>query len=160
MSQEGLSCAVHYAVYGLLYSVRCYPNTVQRTDPIPLTMAKAERHDVPELPEDSVLDLEDYLAMQRAIGEKTRYRILAELLREGEMSAKELASNLELESNKLHYHLDELEDVGLVGNRLEKERGADGLYSYYVATSLGKAVMTQGISELIREEHEIRTRYS
>ena len=126
----------------------------------PPTMAKAERHDVPELPEDSVLDLEDYLAMQRAVGEETRYRILAELLREGEMSAKELAETLDIQSNKLHYHLDKLEDVGLVGNRLEKERGADGLYSYYVATSLGKAVMTQGISELIREEHEILTRYS
>lgn len=123
-------------------------------------MSKAERHDIPELPEDSVLDLEDYLAMQRAIGEKTRYRILAELLREGEMSAKELTDALDLETNKLHYHLDELEDVGLVNNRKRKERGADGLYSYYVATSLGKAVMTQGISELIREEHEIQTRYS
>lgn len=120
----------------------------------------SDRYDPPKLPEESILELEDYLAMQRAVSEQTRYRIVAELLREGEMSATELADALDIPSNKLHYHLDELEDVGLVGNRLEKERGADGLYSYYVATSLGKAVMTQGISELIREEHEILTRYS
>ncbi len=123
-------------------------------------MSKAERYDVPKLPENSVLDLEDYLAMQRAIGEKSRYRILAELLREGEMSATELVGALDIKSNKLHYHLDELVDVGLVANRKRKERGADGLYSYYVATSLGSAVMKHGIGELIREEHDIHTRYS
>ncbi|ODR82630.1 transcriptional regulator [Haladaptatus sp. W1] len=123
-------------------------------------MSKAERYDVPKLPENSVLDLEDYLAMQRAIGEESRYRILAELLREGEQSATELADALDIKSNSLHYHLDELVDVGLVANRKRKERGADGLYSYYVATSLGKAVMKHGIGELIREEHDILTRYS
>ena len=123
-------------------------------------MSKAERYDVPKLPENSVLDLEDYLAMQRAIGEQSRYRILAELLREGEMSATELADALDIKSNSLHYHLDELVDVGLVANRKRKERGADGLYSYYVATSLGKAVMKHGVGELIREEGDIATRYS
>lgn len=123
-------------------------------------MSKAERYDVPKLPENSVLDLEDYLAMQRAIGEQSRYRILAELLREGERSATELADALDIKSNSLHYHLDELVDVGLVANMKRKERGADGLYSYYVATSLGKAVMKHGIGELIREERDILTRYS
>ncbi|GKZ13102.1 helix-turn-helix domain-containing protein [Haladaptatus sp. T7] len=119
-----------------------------------------KRYDVPKLPENSVLDLEDYLAMQRAIGEESRYRIFAELLREGEQSATELVDALDIKSNSLHYHLDELVDIGLVANRKRKERGADGLYSYYVATSLGKAVMKHGIGELIREEHDILTRYS
>lgn len=123
-------------------------------------MAKAERYDPPKLPEESILELEDYLAMQRAVSEQTRYRIVAELLREGEMSATELADALDLPSNKLHYHLDKLVDVGVVGNRLEKERGADGLYSYYVATSLGEAVMKHGIGELIRTEWDARERYS
>jgi ArsR family transcriptional regulator, arsenate/arsenite/antimonite-responsive transcriptional repressor len=118
------------------------------------------RYDVPKLPESSVLDLEDYLAVQRAIGEESRYRILAELLREGERSATELVDTLDIKSNSLHYHLDELVDVGLVANRKRKERGADGLYSCYVATSLGKAVMKHGIGELIREESDILTRYS
>ncbi len=66
-------------------------------------MSKAERYDVPKLPENSVLDLEDYLAMQRAIGEQSRYRILAELLRDGEMSAMELIDALDIKSNSLHY---------------------------------------------------------
>ncbi|WP_276298923.1 ArsR/SmtB family transcription factor [Halorussus lipolyticus] len=123
-------------------------------------MAKAERYDPPKLPEESVLELEDYLAMQRAVSEETRYRIVAELLREGELSASELADALDIPSNKLHYHLDKLEAVGVVGNRLEKERGADGLYSYYVATSLGEAVMQHGIGELIRTEWDIQDRYS
>lgn len=123
-------------------------------------MAKAERYEPPKLPEESILELEDYLAMQRAVSEQTRYRIVAELLREGEMSAKELADALDVASNKLHYHLDKLVDVGVVSNRLEKERGADGLYSYYVVTSLGEAVMEHGIGELIRTEWDARERYS
>lgn len=122
-------------------------------------MAKAERYDAPELPPDSVLSLEEYLSMQRAIGEETRYRVLAELLREGESSATELAEALEVPSNRLHYHLDRLESVGLVANRKRKERGTDGLYSYYVATALGEAVMTHGVGELIAEERELLERY-
>ena len=120
----------------------------------------SDRYDPPKIPEESVLELEDYLAMQRAVSEETRYRIVAELLREGELSASELADALDIPSNKLHYHLDKLEEVGVVGNRLEKERGADGLYSYYVATSLGEAVMKHGIGELIRTEWDIQDRYS
>jgi predicted ArsR family transcriptional regulator len=123
-------------------------------------MAKAERYDPPKLPEESILELEDYLDMQRAVSEETRYRIVAELLREGELSASELADALDIPSNRLHYHLDKLEDVGVVGNRLKKERGADGLYSYYVATSLGEAVMEHGIGELIQTEWDARERYA
>lgn len=122
-------------------------------------MAKADRYDAPELPPESVLTLEEYLEMQRAIGEPTRYRALAELLREGELSATELSEALEVPSNKLHYHLDQLESAGLVANRKRKERGADGLYSYYVATALGEAVMTHGVGELIAEERELLERY-
>ncbi|MFQ3318073.1 MAG: ArsR family transcriptional regulator [Natronomonas sp.] len=122
-------------------------------------MAKAERYDAPELPPESVLSLEEYLAMQRAVGEETRYRILAELLREGELSATELTERLDVPSNRLHYHLDRLASVGIIANRKRKERGADGLYSYYVATALGEAVMTHGIGELIEEEWELLERY-
>jgi len=123
-------------------------------------MAKAEHYDAPDLPDDSVLTLEEYLAMQRAVGEPTRYRILVELLREGELSASELADALSVPSNNLHYHLDRLVDAGLVHNRKRKERGTDGLHSYYVATALGEAVMTDGVAELIAEEHDLLTRYA
>lgn len=123
-------------------------------------MAHAERYDAPELPPDSVLSMDEYLAMQRAIGDETRYRVLAELLREGELSASELADALDVPSNRLHYHLDRLQDVGLVQNRKRKERGADGLYSYYRATAMGEAVMKHGVGELIRRENGFRERYA
>jgi predicted ArsR family transcriptional regulator len=122
-------------------------------------MSRADRYDAPELPPDSVLSLSEYLAMQRAVGEETRYRALATLLREGELSATELADALDVPSNRLHYHLDELAAAGLVANRKRKERGDDGLYSYYVATALGEAVMTHGIGELIEEEAALLERY-
>ena len=122
-------------------------------------MAKAHTPELPDLPEDGVLTLEEYLAMQRAIGEETRYRIMVELLRAGDLSASELAERLEAPSNRLHYHLDKLVDVGLVANRKRKERGADGLHSYYRATALGEGVMTHGVSELIAEERELLERY-
>ncbi|QCJ46129.1 MULTISPECIES: winged helix-turn-helix domain-containing protein [Haloprofundus] len=123
-------------------------------------MSKAELPNIPELPEDGVLTLSEYLAMQRAIGEETRYRVLAELLREGELSASELSEKLDSPSNRLHYHLDKLVDVGLVANRKRRERGTDGLYSYYVVTALGEAIMTHGVSELIAEERELLQRYA
>ena len=122
-------------------------------------MAKAQRYDTPDLPENSVLSLSEYLAMQRAVGEETRYRVLSELLVEGESSASELADSLDVPSNRLHYHLDKLESIGLVANRKHKERGADGLYSYYTATALGEAIMTHGVGELIAEERELLERY-
>ena len=82
------------------------------------------------------------------------------LLREGEMAATELAETLDVPNNRLHYHLDELVDAGLVHNRKRKERGADGPHSYYVATALGEAIMSHGVGELIAEERELLTRYA
>lgn len=73
------------------------------------------------LPERSILSLEEYLAMQRSIGNETRFRVLNALVEVGSQSASELRDRLEIESNVLHYHLDELVDVGLVENRKRKE---------------------------------------
>lgn len=123
-------------------------------------MSKTDRYDAPDLPPESVLSLQEYLAMQRTIGEETRYRALAALLEAGELSASELAEELDVATNKLHYHLDRLVEVGLVHNRKRRERGDEGLYSYYVPTALGEAMMTHGVGELIREERELLERYS
>lgn len=109
---------------------------------------------------DTSLALDEYLAMQRSIGNETRYRIMVELLEAEELSASELADALGEPSNNLHYHLDKLVDVGVVANRKRKERGADGLYSYYVATSMGEAIMNHGVAELIRREWEFLERYA
>ena len=112
------------------------------------------------LPEDSLLSLSEYLDMQRAIGNETRFRILNLLVEEGAHSAKELQTALDIESNTLHYHLDSLVDVGLVENRKRKEPTSDGLYSYYRATSLGEGILEHGVRELMREEWDLLEVYS
>ena len=117
--------------------------------------------DPPEqlLPETSVLDLAQYLAMQRAIGNETRFRLLRTLARGGDASATELRDQLEVQSNTLHYHLDELVDVGLVENRKRKTADADGLYSYYRATAMGEAILEHGVEELLRRERDFLDAY-
>ncbi len=111
------------------------------------------------LPEHSLLSLTEYLDMQQAIGNETRFRILDLLVDAGTHSAKELQSALEIESNTLHYHLDVLVDVGLVENRKRKEPSSDGLYSYYRATSLGAGILEHGVRELLREEWDLLDAY-
>lgn len=111
------------------------------------------------LPEHSLLSLSEYLDMQRAIGNETRFRVLDLLVEEGEHSAKELQKALDIESNTLHYHLDALVDVGLVENRKRKEPTSDGLYSYYKATSLGEGILEHGVRELMREEWDLIDAY-
>lgn len=109
-----------------------------------------ERGDL--LPEHSLLSLEEYLDMQRAIGNETRFRILDRLVDEGSHSAMELQEALDVPSNTLHYHLDELVDVGLVENRKRKEPGSEGIFSYYRATALGEGTLEHGVRDLLREE--------
>ncbi|MFB6135683.1 MAG: ArsR/SmtB family transcription factor [Halobacteriaceae archaeon] len=111
------------------------------------------------LPEQSLLSFEEYLDMQRAIGNEIRFRILDLLVDEGAHSAKELQEALDIESNTLHYHLDTLVDVGLVENRKRKEPTREGLYSYYRATSLGEGILEHGVRELMREEWDLLDAY-
>jgi len=114
----------------------------------------------PLLPEHSLLSFEEYLDMQQAIGNETRFRILDVLVEEGPHSAKELQTALDVESNTLHYHLDVLVDVGLVENRKRNEPSSDGLYSYYRATSLGEGILEDGVRALMREEWDLLDAYS
>lgn len=107
------------------------------------------------LPEQSMLSLEEYLDMQRTIGNETRFRALVLLVEDGPHSARELEDALDVPSNTLHYHLDELVDVGLVENRKRVEPDSEGLYSYYRATSLGNGILEQGVRALIREEWDL-----
>ena len=112
------------------------------------------------LPEQSILSLEEYLEMQRSIGNETRFRVLNMLVEKGPQHASELRDGLEIRSNTLHYHLDELVDVGLVENRKRKEPESDGLYSYYRATSLGDGILEHGVRELMRREWDALEAYS
>lgn len=118
-------------------------------------MSESERYIPPELPDDSVLSLSEYLDMFDAVSHELRYRMLRTLLEAEELSAQQLRKRVDAPSNKLHYHLDKLEETGLVANRKRNERDSEGLYSYYVPTSLGEMVM-EGVGYLLEEEHERR----
>jgi DNA-binding transcriptional ArsR family regulator len=111
------------------------------------------------LPEESVLSLDEYLAMHAAVGNRTRYEILYRLVHGDEMSPKELEGVLEIDDSTLHYHLNKLVDVGLVEKRQRTERGQDGLYTYYRATVFGEVTLTDGVDELIRGEQAFAGMY-
>ena len=111
------------------------------------------------LPEDSILSLEEYLDMQEAIGNETRYRILRTLTHNGDLCATELAHALDLKANPLHYHLDRLVDVGLVQNRMRKQPDSSDLCSYYRASALGEGILEHGVEELMRLEYEFEDAY-
>ena len=110
-------------------------------------------------PDESVLSLNEYLAMYAAVGHRTRYEILYRLVHSGEMSPKELEDALEVDDSTLHYHLNELVDVGLVEKRQRTDRGQDGLYTYYRATVFGEVTLTDGVDELIRGEQAFEGMY-
>lgn len=90
--------------------------------------------------------------MHAAVGHRTRYEILYRLVHSGEMSPTELDDALEIDDSTLHYHLNELVDVGLVEKRKRTERGQDGLYTYYRATVFGDVTLTDGVDALISGE--------
>ncbi|WP_181684973.1 ArsR/SmtB family transcription factor [Halorhabdus salina] len=116
--------------------------------------ADSEAPDDPSdlLPEDSVLTLEEYLDMHAAVGHRTRFEILYRLVYGGEMSPTEHEDALDIDDSTLHYHLNELVDVGLVEKRKRTERDQDGLYTYYRATVFGEVTLTDGVEALIRGE--------
>lgn len=120
-----------------------------------IPMTESKYYVPPELPDDSVLSLSEYLDMFAAVSHELRYRILKTLLEAEQLSARQLGERVDAPSNKLHYHLEKLEAAGLVANRKRNEHDSEGLYSYYVPTSLGEMVM-EGVGNLLEEEHERR----
>jgi len=111
------------------------------------------------LPPDSVLTLDEYLAMHAAVGHRTRYEILYRLVHGGDRSPTELEAEMDVDDSTLHYHLNELVDVGLVEKRQRTEREQNGLYTYYRATVFGEVTLTEGVDELIRGEQEFESMY-
>lgn len=121
---------------------------------------KGVRRPESPLPEDSGLTLEEYLAMQRAIGHSTRFRILRTLVANEELSATELTSAVEAEGHNVHYHLDELVDVGLVDRRKRRTADSQGFYTYYRPTAMGRDILEHGVEELMRREREFDDVYA
>lgn len=111
------------------------------------------------LPEDSVLSLKEYLAMHAAVGQRTRYEIVYRLVHGGEMSPTELEAAISIDDSTLHYHLNELIDVGLIEKRQRTDRGQDGLHTYYRPTVFGEVTLTDGVDELIRGEQSFGGMY-
>ena len=112
------------------------------------------------LPERSVLSLDEYLAMQRAIGDRTRFEIVYRLVHGGSASPTELNDVMEIDDSTLHYHLNKLVEVGLVEKRKRTERTSGGLYTYYRATILAEALLEHGVEELLRREWDFKEAYS
>lgn len=111
------------------------------------------------LPDDSILSLDEYLAMHAAVGHRTRYEILYRLVHGGEMRPTELEEAIGIDDSTLHYHLNKLVNVGLIEKRQRTERGQDGLSTYYRATVFGEVTLTDGVDELIRGEQEFESMY-
>jgi ArsR family transcriptional regulator len=111
------------------------------------------------LSEDSILSFEEYMDMQRAIGEGTRYRLLHYLTTRDDASPKELKTTLDLPGNTLHHHLNKLIDVGLVQKRARNEADSDGLFTYYRASPFGESILEHGVTELMRMEDDFREMY-
>ncbi|WP_148413495.1 helix-turn-helix transcriptional regulator [Haloferax sp. KTX1] len=112
------------------------------------------------LPPTSVLTLDEYLDMQAALGDRTRFTLLYRLVHFGERSPKALTEALGVQANTLHYHLNKLVDAGLVEKRKRSQADDDGLFSYYRATSLGSDILEHGVEELIRRERDYRDAYA
>jgi ArsR family transcriptional regulator len=111
------------------------------------------------LPETSVLSLSEYLEMQKAIGNPTRFEVVYRLARGGEASPMELDDLMDVDDSTLHYHLDELLDVGLIEKRRRTAREGDAPYTYYRATAMGEALLDHGVAELLRRERTFADAY-
>ena len=111
------------------------------------------------LPADSVRTLDEYLAMNAAVGHRTRYEVLYRLVHTGDMSPTELEAALDIDDSTLHYHLNKLVEVGLIEKRQRTERGQNGLYTYYRATVFGEVTLSHGVDALIRGEQEFAAMY-
>ena len=108
---------------------------------------------------DSWLTLEEYLAMQQAIGPPTRFRILRTLVANDELSGADLKAAVDVESHNFHYHLGELVDVGLVDKRHRRTADSQGLYTYYRPTAMGRGILEHGVEEFMRPEREFNDAY-
>ncbi|MFC7187201.1 winged helix-turn-helix domain-containing protein [Halorubrum yunnanense] len=118
------------------------------------------RRPEPPLPEESGLTLEEYLAIQQAIGHPTRFRILRALVANDELSATDLKAVVDADSPNFHYHLGELVDVGLAEKRQRRTADSQGFYTYYRPTGMGRGILEHGVEELMRREREFDDAYS
>jgi len=113
----------------------------------------------PEVPEDSLFTIEEYLEMYKVAASEPAFSILCALSEEDKLSASELGIMLGREDNDLHYYLRKLKRSALIRNRRDPNTGTEETYSYYELTDLGHVILTEGmatgIQELVKEEATI-----
>jgi DNA-binding transcriptional ArsR family regulator len=110
------------------------------------------------LPEHGVLSLDEYLAMQQALGHRLRFRAVRALVGE-ERSPSDLAADLGVAANTLQYHLGVLVDVRLVDRRKRKTPESRQVYTYYRATAMAETLLEDGIEALLQAEWEFLETY-
>ena len=109
------------------------------------------------LPPDSLLELDEYLAMFRALGDRTKFRIVAKLV-EGDQTEDELPESLPASREAIASSLSELVDAQLIEKRARNDES--GLHRYYRCTIYGKVLLQNGIQELFNREWEMRDAYN
>lgn len=125
-----------------------------------------DRHEEPDddLPDASMLGIEDYLEMYRAVGTRARYEILRRLVHTGDKSPtqleEEISTEIDIDDSTLYYHLNELVDVGLVAKRARTDADQEGFDTYYRATIFGEKALTGGIDDLIDNEQQFDQMYN
>ncbi|GGL67212.1 ArsR/SmtB family transcription factor [Halocalculus aciditolerans] len=102
------------------------------------------------LPDPSVLSLDEYLSMQRSLGNRTRYEIVYYLRHDGPQTATDLGDLLGEPSSTIHYHLERLTDVGLVEERLRTT--PDDTERYYGVTILATSLLSEGLETVLERE--------
>ncbi|WP_148416543.1 MarR family transcriptional regulator [Haloferax sp. KTX1] len=113
----------------------------------------------PEVPEDSLFTIEEYLEMYKVAASEPAFSILCTLSEEDKLSASKLGMMLDREDNDLHYYLRKLKRSALIRNRRDPNTGTEETYSYYELTDLRHVILTEGmatgIQELVKEEATI-----
>ena len=114
------------------------------------------------LPEHSILDLEDYLAIQSTLGNESRFRVFYALEQIGNADASDIEKITDVDSDCVQASLEDLVDVGLVEQRMRKtpEMDEGEVDIYYRVSSLGEGLLKEGIEELIRRDWESLERYA
>ena len=138
-------------IHNVMTEHRMEDSDRERTDEV--------RRPEPPLPEESGLSLDEYLAMQAAIGHRTRFRILRTLVVNDQLSASDPQAAVDVESHNFHYHLDELVDVGLVDKRKRRTADSQGFYTYYRPTGMGRGILEHGVEALMRRERAFDDTY-
>ena len=110
---------------------------------------------------ESTLDLEKYLSMHRALGDRTRYEILWLLVQEDEMTLSAIEQKLAVDDKgRVADHVETLCDAFLIERWERTERGSTDTSTTYRPTVFGRVALTDGIHELIRGEREFSEMYS